>query len=274
MSMHKIPLTKIEEDGLRAHGLDIGTPSQLSDVFRQGIAWAQNYAALQQPAAIEQHGDDLAVDRFAAAMKEKLARKREQGRGGWDNKEKCSAEFLSRLLVEHIGKGDPVDVANFAMMLHQRGERIQQPAAPDLSEEAAFSNWFQSQQGKPFDTMWQFAKAAWMFRAAQPCVSKPAKSNTQPDSCITDETQDIRQQLLAFVPPVSEWPEGAAYWCFDGDGAWFFYSNSPSISEHNIWWNAQRVFVCALKCKLPEYLFKYWQQSLLSRDDVLKLRGW
>lgn len=42
MSMHKIPLTQIEEDGLRAHGLDIGTPSQLSDVFRKGIACGQN----------------------------------------------------------------------------------------------------------------------------------------------------------------------------------------------------------------------------------------
>ena len=39
MSMHKIPLTPTEESGLRAHGLDIGTPSQLSDAFRQGVAW-------------------------------------------------------------------------------------------------------------------------------------------------------------------------------------------------------------------------------------------
>jgi hypothetical protein len=41
MSMHKVPLTKVEEDGLRAHGLDIGTPSQLSDAFRLGVAWGQ-----------------------------------------------------------------------------------------------------------------------------------------------------------------------------------------------------------------------------------------
>ena len=41
MSMHKIPLTQTEEAGLRAHGLDIGTPSQLSDAFRQGIAWGE-----------------------------------------------------------------------------------------------------------------------------------------------------------------------------------------------------------------------------------------
>lgn len=40
MSMHKKPLTELEHAGLKAHGLDIGTPSQLSDVFRQGIAFA------------------------------------------------------------------------------------------------------------------------------------------------------------------------------------------------------------------------------------------
>lgn len=40
MSMHKLPLSELEEEGLRVHGLSIGTPSQLSDAFRQGIAWA------------------------------------------------------------------------------------------------------------------------------------------------------------------------------------------------------------------------------------------
>lgn len=38
MSMHKIPLADVERDGLKKHGLSIGTPSQLSDVFRQGVA--------------------------------------------------------------------------------------------------------------------------------------------------------------------------------------------------------------------------------------------
>lgn len=49
MSMHRKPLTKIEEEGLRAHGLAIGTPSQLSDVFRQGITWAKSQ---QAPSAV------------------------------------------------------------------------------------------------------------------------------------------------------------------------------------------------------------------------------
>ncbi|MGH6753371.1 MAG: hypothetical protein ACREDP_14495 [Bradyrhizobium sp.] len=74
------------------------------------------------------HPDDLAVDRFAAAMKAKLAQKREEGRGGWEDKDDCSNAKLSKLLLEHLTKGDPLDVGNFAMMIHQRGERITAPA--------------------------------------------------------------------------------------------------------------------------------------------------
>ena len=71
-----------------------------------------------------QHFDDLAVNRFAAAIKAKLAKKRSEGRGGWDDPKQCSAVFLSRLMRDHVEKGDPLDVGAFAMMLQQRGERI------------------------------------------------------------------------------------------------------------------------------------------------------
>ncbi|CAE6810826.1 hypothetical protein R69746_05610 [Paraburkholderia aspalathi] len=67
------------------------------------------------------HSDDLAVDRFAAAMKEKMAAARAKGRGGW---EKCSPEYLTFLLREHVEKGDPRDVANFCMMLWHLESRI------------------------------------------------------------------------------------------------------------------------------------------------------
>lgn len=76
------------------------------------------------PSPFEQHPDDAAVDRFATAMKAKLAQKRDEGRSGWDDKDDCSQLFLSQLLREHVEKGDPLDVGNFAMMLHQREERI------------------------------------------------------------------------------------------------------------------------------------------------------
>ena len=70
------------------------------------------------------HSDDFAVDHFADAMKAKLAQKRAEGRGGWDRKDECTEHDLNVMLYEHLLKGDPVDVANFCMMLHQRGERI------------------------------------------------------------------------------------------------------------------------------------------------------
>jgi hypothetical protein len=62
--------------------------------------------------------DDHGVDLFASAMKEKLATKRLEGYGGWNNE--CTPEHLAKLLVDHMPKGDPVDIANFAMMLFHR----------------------------------------------------------------------------------------------------------------------------------------------------------
>lgn len=66
------------------------------------------------------HTDDIAVDAFAAAMKAKLAKKRSDGRSGWDNPDECTVEFLAELLVGHVRKGDPVDIGNLAMMLFHR----------------------------------------------------------------------------------------------------------------------------------------------------------
>lgn len=79
------------------------------------------------------HPDDLAVDRFAVAMKAKLASARAKGRGGWDGPE-CNADILSRMLRDHVDKGDPRDVANFCMFLHQRGEAIL-PAPARVTED-------------------------------------------------------------------------------------------------------------------------------------------
>jgi hypothetical protein len=68
----------------------------------------------------EPHPDDFAVDKFAAMMKAKLAKSREKGRSGWDDPEQCSTKRLANLLVSHVPKGDPVDIANLAMMLALR----------------------------------------------------------------------------------------------------------------------------------------------------------
>lgn len=68
------------------------------------------------------HPDDIAVDKFAAAMKAKMAKQRAKGYGGWDEPLECAADLLRERLRTHVGKGDSVDVGNFAMMLFNRGE--------------------------------------------------------------------------------------------------------------------------------------------------------
>ena len=86
---------------------------------RKGAVTEPLYAAPVAPQA-EKHPDEAAVDRFAAAMKLKLAEKRRQGKSGWDDP-RCPTEHLAALLREHVTKGDPLDVGNFAMMLWCRG---------------------------------------------------------------------------------------------------------------------------------------------------------
>jgi len=96
-----------------------------TSVFCAAVVEAARAAIAAYTAGSEPvHSDDMAVDRFANAMKAKLAKKRLEGRGGWEDKSRCSNAFLSKLLSDHVGKGDPVDVGNFAMMIHQRGEDI------------------------------------------------------------------------------------------------------------------------------------------------------
>lgn len=64
--------------------------------------------------------DNAAVAAFSVAMRAKLAASREKGKGGWQDPAQCTVEYLAKLLVTAVLKGDPVDVGNFAMMLHQR----------------------------------------------------------------------------------------------------------------------------------------------------------
>ncbi|WP_200179147.1 dATP/dGTP pyrophosphohydrolase domain-containing protein [Ectothiorhodospira mobilis] len=84
------------------------------------------------------HADDAMVEAAALDMRKKLAAKRREGRGGWES---CSLARLNSMLVNHIAKGDPVDVLNLAAMIHARGERTSlQRLAP--SEEGKAPGWY------------------------------------------------------------------------------------------------------------------------------------
>jgi hypothetical protein len=80
------------------------------------------------------YSDDAAVELFAKAMKEKMAASRAKGRNGWHDPEQCPAERLQTMLVEHLAKGDPVDVGNFAMMLWNRGVPTAAPGAAQTTD--------------------------------------------------------------------------------------------------------------------------------------------
>ena len=75
-------------------------------------------------ALIEAERDNNAVDAFAQAMKEKLAKARAKGRKGWNDKKTCSDEYLASNFFQCLKKyndGNFIDLANFLMFLHVRG---------------------------------------------------------------------------------------------------------------------------------------------------------
>lgn len=65
--------------------------------------------------------DEAALEIFFKQMAHKLEVSARKGRHGWQT---CSQADLSRMLRAHVEKGDPVDVANFCMMLSALGYGI------------------------------------------------------------------------------------------------------------------------------------------------------
>ena len=89
------------------------------------------------PLSPDVHTDAVAVDMFAAAMKQKLAAARAQGRSGW---EQCNPAVLSQMLRAHVEKGDPRDVANFCCFLWVLGHPI--TGAPAGAAQRAHENGY------------------------------------------------------------------------------------------------------------------------------------
>jgi hypothetical protein len=68
--------------------------------------------------------DQLGLARFSKAMRDKLAKKRSEGRSGWNypphNGYGTTVKRLRRMMADHVAKGDPIDIANFCMMIWNR----------------------------------------------------------------------------------------------------------------------------------------------------------
>lgn len=84
----------------------------------------------------DEQADKAGVERFAAAMLKKLSLKRCEGRGGWNDPYTCTTWKLREMLIEHMRKGDVIDIANFCMMLWNRENPTAEAAHPE-----AVSRW-------------------------------------------------------------------------------------------------------------------------------------
>lgn len=104
------------------NGWPIGTNLFTADQAKAMFEHCLLSTVQQEPA--KQHHDDFAVDLFATTMKAKMAASREKGRGGWDRPDECDVKDLAAMLVQHVEKGDPVDIANFCMMIWNRVREI------------------------------------------------------------------------------------------------------------------------------------------------------
>ncbi|VVE07386.1 hypothetical protein [Pandoraea sputorum] len=98
-----------------------GDPDKRTGIYAERAADAQQVGTHER----DRHSDDKAVDLFASAMKKKLAEARLKGRRGWQT---CRPDDLSKMLREHVDKGDPRDVANFCMFLWMLGAPIYRAA--------------------------------------------------------------------------------------------------------------------------------------------------
>ena len=98
-------------------------------------------------APMSAHPDETAVDEFASMMKAKLSAARKRGKSGW-NDPGWHPDDISAALREHVDKGDPVDVANYAMFLALREEGIaphppaaEEPLQGGLDNEELLEAW-------------------------------------------------------------------------------------------------------------------------------------
>lgn len=92
-----------------------------------------NPQALEHPLLLEwtvrmtnEKADEILADLVLHDMREKLAKKRREGYGGWHTASASNDDLMARL-KRHISKGDMIDVINFAAMIHARAILFGEP---------------------------------------------------------------------------------------------------------------------------------------------------
>lgn len=87
--------------------------------------WDEEQPSLEEEAdlishRIEERWDTRMIDFMFREMTGKMRANREKGRSGWWAKDRCDNDFLGEMLFEHLQKGQYLDVAILASMIHFR----------------------------------------------------------------------------------------------------------------------------------------------------------
>lgn len=110
LGLHPESIRKLTRDGSLPH-------------HRIGASVRYTLADILAHTAVNKHPDDEAVDSFAQAMHDKMAAARAKGKEGWDDPERCTTDRLIELCDLSLLAAEWVDVANYAMMLWNRGQK-------------------------------------------------------------------------------------------------------------------------------------------------------
>lgn len=117
---------------------DPQTMAHLAQSYEDGLyEYRTFYTAAVNPAAEDWNNpDNVAVDRFAAALKTEMAAARSKGWRGWAAHAHCSTAELQDMLMGRVAKGETLQIGVFAAMLWNRGELTAAAALLETDEGA------------------------------------------------------------------------------------------------------------------------------------------
>ncbi len=187
-------------------------------------------AALDAPVP-HQHPDDVAVNAFAEAMRAKLRIAREKGRHGWQG---VAAPDLWRMMIDHIAKGDPVDIANFAMFAFytRKDGEVLSPAKPrGVTVEEVFQSITDARKTLPTNGApdWHLATAL------LPLFERARREAVQDMEARKDAAYEERNRVVAALARL--FPSGIARtaiegWSDDWHGCVYIDTPEGQLSWH------------------------------------------
>ncbi len=125
-----------ERDACKAtadEALTLLAVTSTSGLSEEGLTRVRAFLDRNQPTTESREAQDITqlVSRFAAALREKLISF--EAKYGWQGawKRDSWANVLRKELRQHVGKGDPIDVAAYCAFAWHHGWSLAQPRAED-----------------------------------------------------------------------------------------------------------------------------------------------